>query len=79
MQFGYAPREPSAPPVEPLDQGAYSLPLWNRRPLFRHGFGPRFDLGNLDYCETANPKSDSSLAGIQPNFTFRREVKGLDL
>ena len=27
VQFGYAPREPSALPVEPIDQGAFHIPL----------------------------------------------------
>lgn len=59
---------PLRPTLCSLDthQGSLPRPLWNpstkgqiRCPygtddrLFRHGFGPKFDLGNLAYCETA--------------------------
>lgn len=41
--------------------------------LFRHGFGPRFDLGNLAYCETALASSRTartafSKSGVWPDF-----------
>lgn len=79
VQFGYAPREPSAPPVEPLDQGAYSLPLWNRRPVVPARLRAKARPWQSRLVASANPKCDFGLAGIQPDFTFQREVKGLDL